>query len=72
MVKEAAEEKSRDPITVNLHWHVLKHGLFLWSVGAEPVRFLLRIDHSHRGPENGSEGAGMAALSGYCNQRVEK
>lgn len=74
VVNDEAEEKRKDPTIVILHHHVQKRGLFLWPVGAELVRFLLKktTQTLHRDMENWFEGAGIAALSGCCNQVVEK
>lgn len=43
-MKEEAEVRSRDQIMVDLNGHVQKCGFFLWAIGAELDRFLLKKD----------------------------
>lgn len=54
---------------MDLYCHVSKYGVFLWSVGAELVRFLLKKD---RDIANWFEGGGLGALSGCWNELAEK
>lgn len=47
-VEKEDKETSRDQILVDLYCHVSKYGFFLWSVGAELVRFLLKKRQGYR------------------------
>lgn len=47
---------------VDLNCHVQKCGFFMWLVGAEQDRFLLKKCPDSRDMENWFEGAGTAAL----------